>query len=1634
MLKKTFFFISLVWLAALCCGATPVNGPPTEADAGPAPSEAKPPDPFRVLDIGERNYQGGAAIAVVLSRPLDPTTRHDPHLRISNPQSLLKSAWVLSADQRTLYFPHVEPETEYSVTVLEGLRAADGDKLGKRVSQVVTTRKISPVVSFASNGLVLPSEIADGLPVVTVNIPEVEVEFFRFNEKGLTDFIYWEDTTDYEPYYWLNEAREYAELVYSGRFDLDPPPNRRTVCHLPIQDIPALQTPGVYLAVMRQPGQYDYRYQVSHFLVTDIGLHVRIYEDQSLILANSLKSGTPLADVKLRFFKKKGEMVREAKTDPFGRYRLDQPLPGDIRLIQARLGDQISILSFDFPALDMSDFDLGDRPYRPREIFAYGPRDLYRPGESVTVAALLRDADGRIIETRPLQARLIRPDGRQVKRFTWHPYREEGAGKASGTEPEPGGYYQTQLDLPVDAQTGVWTLRLYDDPAAKSPVGEYRFHVEAFLPERMKLELESGTDYPAIHQDIAVKVRGEYLYGAPAAGNRLESKVRVRAQRELFSRYKGFEFGLEKEADYREYWERDPVQLDASGQATLRIENRWKDLKSPLSVLVVGELFESGGRPVVRGLDQTVWPEEALVGIRPGFDGHADEGPVEFSLIKLTQTGTMVPAQDLMIELVKEERDYYWEYSEDQGWEHRYTEKVYSYLSEHMDLDGDNPGAFKPVLEGGQYLLSVTDPASDFTTSLRFRVGRFWWYDADGGSARPDQVVLKTDQDRYRPGDSIRLTVTPPHDGHARILVEGNQPLWSVQTPVSSKGTTVEIPVSAAWKTHNLYISAVVFRSVRAEEKITPARSVGLLHLPLDRSDRKLAIAVEAPEKIVPQSEVTATVQLAEGANTPVFVTLALVDIGILNITDYQTPDPFDWFFKRRRFSVTAYDLYNRVIESLDGQTARLRFGGDADLARGKRPDTEVELLSRFQGPVLLDENGQAKIRFELPDFNGRVRLMALAFTPDRFGCAETEMTVAAPVVTQLATPRFLSPGDQSQFTLDVHNLSGEAKDIELRLSAGDPLRLSQGQRDLHLADGEKTSLRFPVNAHNIPGASTIRLNLNTPGYRLSRDWQLGTRPGYPAITRKVRQVVQPDGFFTLDPVLIQDLIPETVVAELKISPTIPLNMADAARGLIQYPYGCLEQVTSRAYPLLFATPENIQRYGLPEISRGDRIQRLKNAINRISSMQLASGGFGLWHMNSPEEPWLTAYASEFLLIARKRGMDIPSGLLDKALKRLESYLKKEAPLSDYMEKGDREALQFAVRAYAGYVLSRVNRAPLGSLRPLYDGHHGDAAASLPLAHIGLALQKMGDTLRASAALQKAAQLRREGYGYWGDYGSPVRDLAWTVALMAENKAQSVSGFEKLLLDLDDGLRGRQWLSTQEKFAVFRAGMALSPLSQQQWAGTLSVLGQESSLDPSGPYLLSPDPGRIAGGISFFPRHDKLLYVSAVINGYTRTPPEPDDSQIALKRELYDMQGKPIDSRRFFVGDLVIVHLTVSSSQNAPDGLVVDLLPAGFELENQNLKHSVKLEDIQIEGRSLWRLKEQAGIRHEEYLDDRYVAALRLSERQRVHLFYLMRAVSPGTFTVPPPFAESMYRPEIRGIGRTPEPITIVNQGHESGS
>ncbi|MFZ6655098.1 MG2 domain-containing protein [Undibacterium sp. TJN19] len=1723
MQSKSFKMAMLFAVLVAIIGGTYWYKNKSPTTAGGLESNDDPNAPFTLVDAADRGLDGAPALALTFSLPLDSGKTYEKYLQVfemppsaadlkkaetktqsdddndvdgdsqstgkgklstvstkpedtdSKGGKLVSGAWVLGENPRLLFFPHIKPQTRYVIQVQVGLPAHNGKTLGGEARYSIVSAPVSPSYYFASNGMVLPAKQNGGLPVVTVNVPEVDVQFLRVKNDQLPRFLdrvingkpkKADDSKangeegegeDYANYDWrrstlkgavqsyqLDDLHNMADSVYLGRFMTEQKPNKRSVTYISVEDIKEIKEPGVYVAVMSQPGRFRYESQTTYFYVSDLGLQTRLYDKAADTFVSSLTDGKAVSGVEISWMDEQGKVLARAETNGDGHATFAEQ-PKNAKVLLAKKGEQISVLALKEPALDLSEYDITGAPFKAMRLFAYSGRNLYRPGERFDLSVMARDADGRAVPAQAIQARLKRPDGKDQFTATWRP------------DQRFAGYLVKQLELPADAPTGFWTLELRADPADKVPGTVFRFGVEEFLPERMKLDLSSKQATLAADSDYSVDVVGNYLYGAPAAGNRLLGVAQFeRNKNPLAKQYPGFEFGDVTENEAKTRTELDESKLDDQGKATVDVDlSPVAKRRSPFTVRTTLSLLESGGRPVVRSLERVVWPAPVLIGLRPLFTGeYAPEGsPVEFEVIRADKDGKLQASPTLPVRLFREDRNYYWRFEDQRGWQSGFTETDELVETAAVAVPATGRGKLRLPVRYGRYRLEVLDPDTKQQAVYRFYVGWSARSDETQG-VRLDKVAMKLDKPGYKDGDTVHLTITPPHKGEALITVEGDRTLWVKRLSVGADATSIDIPLNKDWKRHDLYVSAVVLRPGNEGDKVTPARALGLAHIPLERADRKYSVTMEAPVKVLPDTPVKVKIKVPEAKGQKTMVTLSAVDVGILNITKFVSPDPHAFFFAKLRYGPDQHDIYGRLIEKMQGQKGKLKFGGDNTPKATKSLPKKVKLVDIFSGPVQLNEQGEAEITLAIPDFNGTLRLMAVVAGSERFGAKDAEMIVAAPLIAELATPRFLSFGDNAIVALDLHNLSGKPQDLKVSIDGGEALKLTEADRTLSLKDQEKRTLRFPIEAKALPGLHNISVHISGgsgSGIKLERGFALTVQAPTPQTQMTKRFTVKPGEAIDVKEAELAGLHRASLLAHLVVSNKAPIDIRAAIQGLLTYPYGCAEQTTSTAYPHVFVDEEAARRFGLKPYTREQRVEMLDKAIARLATMQAPNGGFSLWGNVSEYEYWLSAYVTGFLVDAREQGFGVPDAMYNKALDFLLRGLQEgvarlpaTAPAAAasaaaatttttnanntglWEENRVRDNGRFGVLAYGAYVLSRQNKAPLATLRQMHESR-GNAQSGLALIQLGIALKQMGDKNRSDIALAEGVKKGRDNGYWWYDYGSNLRDAALSYALLDRHQI-TISGRDNLIPVIAGEMEKYRYYSTQEKLALFLVGRTYSTVDGATWTGSLNMAGKTEDLTSKASVFRELPAAELAAGVKISNSGKDNLYVELSMTGNPVKLPPAKSDVIELSRKMYAPDGSEISGRALKVGETVIMRITARTRNVMGTGMIVDRIPAGLEIENLNIVQGEQMSGVTIDKLNPAEVMQDPRIKHVEFRDDRFVAAVRM-DWNVLNLFYRARVVTPGKFVIPPLYAEDMYRPDLYGQTGGTDVLTVVESG-----
>ncbi len=1510
-------------------------------------------------------------------------------------------------------------EPDRQVTLRRGLPAQSGARTTQDETFTLSFGDRPAYVGFVGDGVVLPRSEADGLAIETVNVSRLRVTVVRVNDRILSQHnidvgqIVEEGGWDY---YSLESAGDDAgQTIYEGRVDVANARARRNqgvTTVFPLGAALSNRRPGAYVVRLvddspgagangenndRPAGAYRW------IMYTDMALQTFTGASGMDVVARSLRTALPMGGVTLTLIAQNNEELARTRTDAQGHARFAQALlDGEgaqtPRYVMAYGGGDFAALDLQTSSLDLSDRGIdGRNPPGDIDAFVYTERGIYRPGETVRLMALVRDTAARGIGDRQSTLIVYRPNGTEARRIRLAAAREAGA---------------IAQNLPMDrgAPRGQWRAELKVD-GQEAAAGQVSWSVEDFVPQRLRVQIRASEAPLLRGQQRPIDVQADFLYGAPGAGLAVEAEGRLSVDNAPFPAFAAFSFGRVDESFEERLLQLPGTVTDGEGRAQLLAALADEPTTTlPLRARLIASVADPGGRVVRESFTVPVRLSNRYIGVRQRFDNQAvpQNGRATFDIVAVNPQGRQIAVAGVTWALVREDWHYDW-YLDGGTWRWRRTGR-------DVPIDGGqiNLGASGVVqvsrgeLRNGAYRLIVRDN-SGAETSTRFYAG---WGGGEGEANTPDMVTVAGPTEAVRPGQRAQIQIRPPYAGEAQIVVATDRVLSMRTVRVPAGGASVSIPVEQNWG-GGAYVLVTVMTPRDPVNLPVPRRAVGVAYVPVDVAGRTLEVDVAADMGVVrPRQRVTVPIRVrnAPGGET-VRVMIAAVDEGILQITNYQTPDPVAYFFGRRGLGVMVRDDYGRLLNPNLGAPAIPRQGGDSLGGEGLTvvPQRTVSLFS----DVVEVRGGRANVTFDVPDFNGRLRVMAVAWSQSALGRDDEGVIVRDPVVAELNLPRFLAPGDTALANLTVDNVEGPAGAYNVALSGSGVVALNAPAQRLNLARNQRGAVRVPLGAQS-SGIGRISLTLRGPaGFTpVTRSYDIQSRASYLPVTTVDTQPQAPGVSYRAPGDLMASFMPREGALVVSYSSLAGLDAAPLLAQLERYPYGCTEQLVSVSTPLLYfnALAETAGRTQDQRLRR-----RVQETITALLDRQSTDGAIGLWVANDRHaSPWLGAYATDFLLRARAQGYVVPQASLDSALQGLRAV----ARLNDFANVGydfevyrwpgsnDSDALlRSRAAAYALYVLAKAGRADIGQVRYFHDARLRDEPSPLARAHIGAALAHLGDRARARSAFRQAEEAI--GYRNTGDwYQSPLRDLSGVIALAAEaGETGVVQRLRARLLRIE---RDPDSMMTQEQAQML---LALNALMRSAGPINIAFNGQAGA-----GRRVSADAAMLARGLVFRNDGRGTAWRTLTLSGPPRDAPPAASAGYYVQKNIYALNGTSVDLNTLTQGDRVVVVLS-----GAPEGartyptVLVDLLPAGLEIESvlgpQDGAQSSGLDGTSRGGPFSW-IGVISAARVAEARDDRFVAAADL-RGTGFRYAYIARAVTPGAFTMPAAQVEDMYRPGV---------------------
>lgn len=1484
----------------------------------------------------------------------------------------------VEASDRQLCLGGLRHGERYAFTLREGLPSASGEALQKSIDITQYVRDRAPTVRFPGRAYILPSTGDAALPVVAVNTDTLNLTLFKVTDRNLLRTM--QNDFFAKPLSGYDEREFRASMgveMWKGTGAVEIELNKDVTSRLPMRDIVGEMTPGVYALKAAIPGPAtEFSAPATQwFVISDLGVTTMQGIDGLHVFVRGLSDASARHGVSVSLLSRANDVLETAQTNAEGYARFD---PGLVRgkgaagpgLLTVQKDDDFAFLSLTEPEFDLSDRGVEGRPPAPPiDVFLTTERGAYRAGETIKALALARGPTADAIPDLPLTAILKRPDGVEHSRVT-----EVDAGA---------GGRMFALPLAPSVPRGTWTLSLYADPDGDA-LADQKILVEDFLPERIDatLTLPKGPILASAPPRLEVEAR--YLFGAPGAGLAVDGDVIVKPV-ETLAGFPGYRFGRHDAPMRRQFGSLASAgRTDDAGQLTVGLElPALSEVMQPLEAEILVRIREGSNRPIERRITRALRAETPLLGVKPGFDGVVPEGgEAQFAVVALSPD---LVRQDMTVRwTVNRVRTEYQWYSNFGDW---YWDPVTTrsrVASEEVRLQAGAPLQIAVPVEWGEYELKVERMDGPYVaTSMAFSAG---WYASAEAAQTPDLLEASLDKPTYRAGDIATLRIVPRHAGTALVTVLSNRLIDMKSVMVTEGENLITLPVTEDWGS-GAYVSASVLRPMDGADQ-NPGRSLGLSHAKIDPDTAQIAASFETEAEVAPRGPLTAKLRVeTDGKDT--YAMIAAVDQGILNLTGFTPPSASDHYFGQRKLGVAIRDVYGRLIDGASGALGTVRSGGDATAQmRAKSPPPEQDLVAYVSGPIKVDAEGIAEAQFDLPAFNGTVRLMAVVWSAEGVGEANSEVLVRDPIVATTTLPRFLAPGDQSQMLLEIVHADGPTGTFPLTVSATGAALLGTLPDSVTLQEGSTTRLTVPFKASQA-GAARFNVALTMPDGRILDQAQtLDIRRNDPVIQRRSQFNLAAGSTFTVDQNVFAGFAEGSASVTLAAGPMARFDVPGMLNALDQYPYGCTEQVTSKALPLLYL--DQIARaMGLDE--RENIANRVADSIALILTNQASNGAFGLWRPDRGDL-WLDAYVTDFLSRAKRQGHDVPQIAFRQAL----DNLRNEVNSAPDFERGG-EGL-----AYALLVLTREGAAAIGDLRYYADVKATDFGTALAAAQLGAALAAYGDPTRADAMFRRASQLldiRETDTRIWrDDYGSDLRDAAAVLTLAVEAGTQ-VFDLAALGARVAPGVGDVADRSTQERVWTLLAANAV--------LGDLDAGLSLNGVPVRGPLVRVLD-GDAAQPVAISNSSQTDTIVTLTTLGVPIEPVAAGGNGYRISRSYYDLEGNPADASRVVSGTRLVAVLTVTPLEKGEARLMVnDPLPAGFEIDNPNLLRSGDVKALD------W-LELAQNLQNSEFREDRFLAAIDHFGTEPFRLAYILRAVAPGDYYHPAASVEDMYRPVYR--------------------
>ena len=1349
------------------------------------------------------------------------------------------------------------------------------------------------------------------------------------------------------------------------------------------------------------------RIAACNILASNLGMIVKRNSLNKLWIAvNNILDTKPVAKAQVTIYNFQLQPIGKGETNGEG---LVEITPKGVPFIAVAEADKQKayVRVVDGEEQSVSRFDVGGKDIQKGlKGFIYGERGVWRPGDTLHISFMLEDREKRIPDKHPVALEIYNPRGQFYTKMI----------STQGTN----GFYTFAVPTQADDPTGLWN--------AYVKVGGTAFHkslrIETIKPNRLKITLALPTILQASSKDVYAPLTSSWLTGATAS--RLKAKVEMSLSK-VNTQFK----------NYGQYLFNNPATdfttvradvfngvLDAEGRAGVNIQLPVATgAPGMLNATFTTRVFEPGGDASIYSQTVPFSPFTSYVGINlnqpKGKYIETDKDHV-FDIVTVNDQGQPVNRSNLEYKIYRISWSWWWENGEESFGTYINNSSITPVASGNLQTTGGKT-SFKFRInypDWGRYLVYVKDRESGHATGGTVYID---WPDWRGRSNKTDPSGIKMlafslDKDSYEIGETATAIIPAAAGGRALVSLEnGSTVLQQQWLEVSDQGDTKLTFKITPEMAPNVYLHISLLQPHAQTVNDLPIRMYGIAPVFVTNRQTILQPQIKMPEVLRPETDFNVTV--SEKSGKPMTYTLAIVDDGLLDLTNFKTPDPWNEFYAREALGIRTWDMYDDVLGASSGRYSSLfSTGGDASLKPADAKANRFKPVVKFIGPFYLAKGKQQTHTLKLPMYVGSVRAMVVAGQDGAYGNAEKTAFVRTPLMLLSTLPRVLSTQEEITVPVNVFAMENQVKNVTVSLEASGAGVQVTGNRQQSLTfdqPGDQLAY-FTLKTGSKTGKATIHLTASGNGQQTKETIEIEVRNPNPVVTLRNSQWIEAGQEAELSYTLAGSSSANNQV-QLEVSRIPSVDISRRFDFLYNYQHHCTEQLTSKALPLLF-----VSQFKAVDEQEAEKIKaNVQEAIRQIYARQLPNGGFVYWPGNAVADEWITSYTGMFLTLAQEKGYAVHPNVLNK-WKRFQRAaaqnwrMPQEASNWQIWQSELQQAFRLYTLALAGApeygAMNRMKEQPglsiqakwrlaaayalTGKMKPAGELVYNAETTVIPYSSMNLIY---GSSDRDEAMILETLILMKRDRDALQQAKKVSQNLAqenWfstqstAFALMAMGRlAEQLSG----TLDFTWNWNGKQQPAVKSAKAVFEKEIATSPKS-----GTVSVKNK-------GKGALSVD----------------LITRTQLLND---TLPAIADN-IRLDVKYTDMAGSPISVEDIRQGTDFMSAVTLSNISGTSDYsnlALTHIIPSGWEIYNERMI----VPEVSSSSTNEANVPESSAGKYtyKDIRDDRVLTYFDLRRGESKTFTVRLQATYAGNFILPAIQCEAMYDAAVQArtkAGRT---------------